>query len=130
MDDVEKLKRKFLREAAQQRHAEAGSAERRRRAARPQDEAPKKIYCTRCLAMFRGDGECPRCEHNETNVFAYCRTCLRVHGSLQACTQWVAGQCPHCKKVHDDPASDCPCRECGKVHRTADGAFRVGRCEE
>lgn len=123
MDD--KLRRKFLREAEARQKAER-PARPPKRAAEPGAE---RLYCVRCYAMMSGS-ICPRCERGDRNVIAYCRKCLRVHPSLDACQAWAPGRCPHCKTVHEDPLADCVCRQCGKVHRTADGRFRIGRCEE
>ena len=130
MTDFEKIQRKLLKEAADRQKLEGEAFKRRRRATPTRDDTPREIYCRRCLAMLKGDSSCPRCEHGETNVFAYCRKCLKVHASGEACRKWVPGECQYCKQVHEERLSDCACRECGKVHRTKDGSYRVGRCEE
>lgn len=119
MDEGEKRAKRLLAQAAKdQTRVQQEDRRRRRPVAEP---APKRMYCSRCYAMLKADESCPKCDHGEVNYFHHCRKCLHVHGSLQACRIWTPGQCPHCKTVHADPLSDCPCRQCKQVHDGACG---------
>lgn len=87
-DNVEKLQRKFLKQAAQQQKLDQQAYQRRRKAAEAIEDAEERLYCTRCTAMLKSDSTCPRCVHGEKNVMAYCRKCLGVHGTAKACKEW------------------------------------------
>lgn len=115
MDAREKIANRLLAQAAKTQQTVLKQERRGRRPDRT-DGPPQQLYCARCYAMLKTDRSCPKCEHGETNYFAYCRKCLTVHAAAKACTTWQAGTCRWCHTVHVDPRSDCPCSRCHVVH--------------
>jgi len=88
MGDLEKLQRKLLKQAAERQKQETKAYQKRRKAAEPVEDDPERLYCVRCTALVRADGSCPRCDHGQRNVMAYCRKCMDVHGTQQKCKAW------------------------------------------
>lgn len=88
MTDIEKLQRKLLRDAEQARPQDHNQYQRRRKSDAPSEPRVERLYCAACLALLVSE-QCPRCDHQRSNVIGYCRKCMHVHAHGQPCKAWT-----------------------------------------